>query len=97
MCGLGLSSPQIPEPKAGNYIPKVIFTYSISHLNQTKKVSFFYALKGRYGRDGVIKKYSINQLAKSVLVVPVESEIHVEDFLKQWGCNYTKQPIMVAG
>ena len=92
-----MSSPQIRQPKAGNYIPKVLFTYSISHLNQTKKVSFFYALKGRYGKDGVIKKYNATQLAKSVLIVPSETSQNVESFLKSWECSYTKQEVLVAG
>jgi hypothetical protein len=90
-----LSSPPISEPKAGSYVPKVIFSYAISHLSQTKKVSFFYALKGRYGKDGVIKKYGVSQLAKSVLVVPAEHSESIENFLRQWGCAYTKQHALV--
>ena len=94
---ISAGKPKAPGAKARNYVPKILFTYASGHLDNTKKVSFFYALKGRYGKDGVIKKYNVNQLAKSVLVVPIEHESSVESFLKQWGCSYTKQEVLVAG
>jgi len=47
----------------------VIFIYSLTHLAVKDKVRFYYALKGRDGKSGIIKQYNIEQLAKGVLII----------------------------
>lgn len=77
--------------------PKVIISYSIEHLEKTDKVKFFYALKGRNGKEGFLPKNNIEQLGRAVLLVPSESEIPTTQFLKSWGCNYNKKNIILIG
>lgn len=65
-----------------------IFTYSTVHLAKKDKVRFYYALKGRDGKKGIVKKYSINQLGRTVLLVDTKHEKNLQEFFKYWKCNY---------
>ena len=77
-------------------VEKVIFTYLINHLAQKDKVRFYYALKGRDGKTGIIKKWKIEQLAKGVLLVDVgREEEDVTEFLEFWKCVYKKRKVYV--
>jgi peptide subunit release factor 1 (eRF1) len=70
-----------------------LFTYALSHLASKDKIRFYYALKGRDGKSGVVKQYKIDYLAKSVLLVPGKHEQDVEAFLKYWKCSYKKRKV----
>lgn len=65
-----------------------IFSYSTSHLENKDKVRFYYALKGRDGISGIIKKYKIDQLGKTVLMVTFKQKNNVTEFLEYWKCKY---------
>ena len=60
-----------------------LFTYSTEHLSKTDKVRFYYALKGRDGRSGIVIDYNIVHLGRTVLLVPEKFDENVNDFLKQ--------------
>lgn len=77
------------------YAKKVIFTYSIEHLLKKDKIRFYYALKGRDGRSGIVKSCRIFQLGRAVLLVPAKFEKEVDDFLKYWKCKYQKRNVLV--
>ncbi len=77
------------------YLAKIIFSYAIIHLKVKDKVRFYYALKGRDGKSGVLKFYNIEQLGKTVLLVDKKQEQAVEQFLTQWKCKYQKREVFV--
>jgi hypothetical protein len=77
------------------YKPGVIFTYSIIHLLKKDKIRFYYALKGRDGKTGIVKEYRIEQLGRAVLLVPVESEKEVAEFLDYWKCRFESRNVLV--
>ncbi len=65
-----------------------IYIYSSSHLTPTERVKFFYALKGRNGKPGILDTTQSVFFAKSVLsVLPNQSE-EIEQFLKAWNCKF---------
>jgi len=74
---------------------KQIFNYKINHLQVKDKVRFYYALKGRDGKSGIIKDYKIEQLAKGVLLVSEKYIEHTEGFLKFWKCDYNKNEVFM--
>ena len=74
---------------------KVIFTYRIAHLKKKDKVRFYYALKGRDGKTGIVKKCSIFQLGRTVLMVSEKFEGEVSEFLEYWGCHAEKLRVIV--
>lgn len=79
----------------GKFIPRFIFTYSTEHLQKKDKVRFYYGLKGRDGKTGVVKQYKIEQLGRTVLLVPVQFEAEVDEFLKFWKCEYQKREVLI--
>ena len=81
--------------KKGNYSPKVIFSYSIEHLEKKDKIRFYYALKGRDGKTGIVKQYKIKQLGRAVLLVEEKFANDVEEFLKLWECKFQKMEVLI--
>ncbi|MBS3144875.1 hypothetical protein J4208_04800 [Candidatus Woesearchaeota archaeon] len=80
---------------SSNYLDKFLFTYSLTHLTASDKIRFYYALKGRDGKTGVVKEYHIAQLGRTVLLVPSPFAADVESFLKLWKCSMTKKQVMI--
>lgn len=81
--------------KEGNLIPVFIFQYSTEHLLKKDKVRFYYALKGRDGKTGVVKSLKIEQLGRTVLFVPEKYEAEVDEFLNFWKCRFKKRKVFV--
>ncbi len=73
----------------------VLVTYSTRHLEKKDKVRFFYAIKGRYGSQGVIRLYNIEQLAKTVFLVPINNINDVKSFLEFWKCSYKTREVSI--
>ncbi len=81
--------------KEGSLIPVVIFQYSTEHLLKKDKVRFYYALKGRDGKSGIVKALRIEQLGRTVLMVPEKNESEVDEFLNFWKCRFKKRKVFV--
>ncbi len=77
------------------FIPGVIFTYSTEHLLKKDKVRFYYALKGRDGKTGIVKRCKIEQLGRTVLLVPEKFASDVDGFLRFWKCEYQQRRVLV--
>ncbi len=78
-----------------DYKEAVIFTYSTQHLLKKDKIRFYYALKGRDGKSGIVKALKIDHLGRTVLLVSEKNANEVEDFLKLWGCKYKIKKVLV--
>jgi hypothetical protein len=76
------------------YTPKTIFSYSIEHLLKKDKIRFYYALKGRDGKSGIVKRCRIEQLGRAVLFVSGEAEKEVQEFLEYWKCKYAMKRVL---
>ena len=81
--------------KVGTLSERALFAYNTKHLAYKDKVRFYYALKGREGNAGIIQSASIEQLGKTVLLVPKEQAANVEDFLKFWKCAFTRRRVIL--
>jgi len=79
----------------GKHVPMVIFTYNTEHLLKKDKVRFYYALKGRDGKTGIVKRCHIEQLGRAVLLVPVKFAQDAHGFLKYWKCEYQSREVLV--
>jgi hypothetical protein len=80
---------------SSRYSEKVIFMYSIEHLLKKDKIRFYYALKGRDGKTGIVKELKIEQLGRAVLLVNAGHEKHVSEFLNYWKCKFQKRKVLV--
>ena len=75
------------------YIDKRLFTYSTQEFLKKDKIRFYYALKGRDGKSGIVLDYSIVHLGRTVLMVPEEHVESVKLFLEQWKCKYQMREV----
>ncbi|MBI4145114.1 hypothetical protein HY493_02805 [Candidatus Woesearchaeota archaeon] len=91
-----IETKQQGSPCPQNATAKVIFTYAIEHLSKTDKVRFYYALKGRDGKTGIVKQWSIEQLGRAVLLVPESHENDVRDFLAFWKCAFNSRRVWLV-
>jgi len=76
-------------------IEKTLFVYSINNLLKKDKVRFYYALKGRDGKSGIVKELGIEYLGKAVLLVPRKHEEEVKEFLNYWNLVFSIKKMIV--
>ena len=68
----------------------ILFFFSISHLQYKDKIRFYYALKGRDGKSGILNQPKITQVAKSVILVPLELDKEFQEFFQHWNCKFKR-------
>ena len=71
----------------------VLYTYGLTQLDNSKKVRFVYALKGRSNSDGLINKLKGEFLVNGCFIVSVSYEKEVDLFLRYWKVQFTKKRI----
>ena len=74
-----------------------IYVYSTSHLTATERVKFFYALKGRNGKPGILDTTQSIFLAKSVLSVLPKQSKEIKQFLAEWRCKFYVKKVKPSG
>lgn len=81
-----------PKKSQDSEIPlgtKILFSYSIRHFKYSDKIRFYYALKGRDGKSGILSKPGITQVAKTVLLVPPSLDREFQEFFQHWKIPFT--------
>lgn len=76
-------------------VRRVLFTYGTEHLQYKDKIRFYYGLKGRDGKSGIVKDASIEQLGKTVLLVPEKKADSVRSFLESWKCRFEARRVIL--
>lgn len=61
-----------------------LFSYNLKNLNQSKKIMFSYALNGRRGEEGILKRTSSEHIGNGVIKVKIE---HSEEFMELFSKN----------
>ena len=67
---------------------KSIFIYTLSHFTSSERVRFHYALKGRYGSEGILKKVEGEFWSSGTIVVPTSKEDLLKEFFTMWNVKY---------
>jgi hypothetical protein len=73
----------------------LIYTYSTEHLPKKDKVRFYYALKGRDGKTGIVKEMKIVHLGRTVLMIPERFDSDIQQFMKIWNLPYERRKATV--
>ena len=73
----------------------IIYTYSLLHLLKKDKVRFFYALKGRNGKKGILQRLKIEQLGRTVLLALASKEKEMDEFFAYWQCKPKKKRVKI--
>ncbi len=83
------------EVDKSSYKEMVLFTYSTEHLLKKDKIRFYYALKGRDGKSGIVKSCNIDHLGRTVLLVPIKFSQEVKEFLELWECKFAIKEVLI--
>ena len=76
-------------------LESVLFTSSIDHMEQKDKVRFYYALKGRDGKGGMLARPGVIQLGRAVVIVPLALAEEFMEFFKLWSCDFHTKNILL--
>jgi len=85
----------LKEADRNKYKEMIIVTYSTEHLLKKDKIRFYYALKGRDGKSGVVKQYNIDHLGRTVLLVPAKFVKEIKEFLGLWRCAFKTKEVLI--
>ena len=77
------------------YNSMFLFSYSTQHLLKKDKIRFYYALKGRDGKSGIVKNCKIDHLGRTVLLVPLKFSQEVREFLQLWECKFNEKEVLI--
>ncbi len=83
------------EVDKSSYKEMVLFTYSTKHLLKKDKIRFYYALKGRDGKSGIVKSCDVDHLGRTVLLVPIKFAQEVKEFLELWECKFESKEVLI--
>ena len=85
----------MPEFSRSKLVRYAIFSYSTEHLAKKDKVRFFYSLKGRGKKTGIIKNSNTEQLGRTVLLTQITNANKIQDFLNSWHCKFQKREVLI--
>ena len=74
----------------------MIYHYSSKHLTKTEKVKYYYALKGRDGKTGIVKALNLCHIGKGVILAPFRHGDDVEQLFKVWNISFLKRNAIVG-
>ena len=78
-----------------DYARMVLFSYTTKHLLKKDKIRFYYALKGRDGRSGMVKFTNTKCFGRACLLVKDKYENEIGDFLNYWSCKFIAKGVFV--
>ena len=84
------------EVVKSRYKEMVIFTYSTEHLLKKDKIRFYYALKGRDGKSGIVNETHAEHIGSAVILVDQEFENEWQDFFRLWNIPYEMKKVKVG-
>lgn len=89
---------QPAKPLPGSALHEnILYTYAVAGMLPKDKILFFYATRGRNGKEGIFSRLKIKQIGPCVLMVPKAAEKELDAFLKKWKCPFKKEHVMVPG
>jgi predicted nucleotidyltransferase len=79
------------------YSSNIIYSISLKKLEKTKKVLFYYALKGNKLNEGLLKKLNGTEIGRSVLLIPISKADEFKEFLENWNVEYKAIRVLKNG
>lgn len=74
---------------------KILYTYSLTSLNPSKKVQMVNILRGRNKNNGLVLESKGEWLSNQVFTIPLDSEYLFDKLLSNFNIKYTKNYILI--
>ncbi len=75
---------------------KSFFIYSLKKFSASERVRFHYALRGRYGQEGVLKNLKGGFLGTGTIIVPSENEDKLKQVFDGWNVDYKIHTVLFS-
>lgn len=75
---------------------KSAFVYTLSHFSATQRVRFHYALKGRYGSEGMLRQVEGEFWNSGTIVVPILKEDILKEFFITWNVKFSVKKFLIG-
>ena len=85
-----VGTPQSNVDHQPTYTRNVLFTFSTATLSKTNRVQFFYALKGRGRKRGMVDQLGADHLGPGAIMVPGNFSGAMERFLQRFTTDYSR-------
>lgn len=72
-----------------------MFTYDIRKLQNSKKVRFLYALKGRKNQTGIVEDFKGRFIAKNAFIIPVGKDREMIEVMEMWNIKFERKQIFL--
>ncbi len=73
-----------------------LFSYKTAGLSNNNKVRFFYALNGRRGDNGFLKRTGAEKISNGVILVPIINTDLFSEFLRKWKMEFNIKKILIS-
>ncbi len=72
---------------------KILFTFSTQEFLKKDKIRFYYALKGRDGKSGLVSATKSEHLGSAVILVDAKHDQEWQDFFNLWKIKFTRRKV----
>lgn len=71
-----------------------VFSFNLTKLEKSKKVLFYYALRGKKNQEGLLKKSNGKIIGRSVVYIPVNFVDDFKEFLEEHNIDFYRMDIL---
>ena len=75
----------------GKLKEKILFTFSTQEFLKKDKIRFYYALKGRDGKSGLVVSTKAEHLGSAVILVDAKHDQEWQDFFNLWKIKFERR------
>jgi len=78
------------------YESKIIFSISLADLEKSRKVLFYYALKGKGKNKGMLEESDGEEIGRAVYIIPINKSDEFREFLDNWNVEFLSKNILIG-
>lgn len=83
-----------PFAEGFGFFPQVLFKFHFKKISASRRIQFFYSLKGRGGSPGMINRLGLSKFSDGVLACPVRYVEEVRQYLNSWDAQIEEVPVL---
>jgi predicted nucleotidyltransferase len=73
----------------------LLFSYSLSKEDNSKKVRFVYLLRGRGDDKGLVNKWGGEFISNSAFILPVDKDNEAQEVFNSWKINFKRRRLLL--
>jgi hypothetical protein len=74
---------------------RILYSYNLTEMPNSKKVRFVYLLKGRNHEKGIVEQFDGEYISSSAFMIGLAKEKEMDEIISKWGVIHKKRRIML--